>query len=248
MTEIKIPFTKIEVEKYSGSDKPANAEVLTLKIIPIAFGDFYEKLSLPLDSCLNKIKISFWDGAEKEIYNNLLDDSKEKFELSFEKEKVEFYMVGVEDRKTDDTKIEINYFSIGSNASLEINFQPQFAGVVKITSTSQNDNGKDRPNDNGGDNDNGGGDKNDDTKQKITNLQIQINELEKKLREKPNSSTKQQDNQKLARLKTEIEELKKKQKDKSQNENNRPKDNFPYGLVIGGGIVIFLLLIAVIFF
>jgi hypothetical protein len=49
MTEIKIPFTKVEVEKYSGSDKPANAEGLTLKIIPIVFNDFYEKLSLPLD-------------------------------------------------------------------------------------------------------------------------------------------------------------------------------------------------------
>ena len=87
MTEIKIPFTKIEVKKYFGSEKPANAEGLELKIIPITSNDFYEKLQLPLDSCLNKIKLCFMDGAEKEIYDNLLDDSKEKFKLSFDKER-----------------------------------------------------------------------------------------------------------------------------------------------------------------
>src|SRR6185437_17115957 len=101
MTEIKIPFTKLKVEKYSGSDKPANVENLTLKIIPIFSNDFYEKLGLPSGSILNKIKVGFEDGAEKEIYNNLLDDSKEKFELIFEKEKVDFYINGVGTRSDD---------------------------------------------------------------------------------------------------------------------------------------------------
>jgi len=116
---------------------------------------------------------------------------------------------------------------------------------------------KNSPDNNGGNNNNGGdnsenenGNNNsNDTKQKITNLQNQINTLEEKLRKQPNSDSNSEDKEKLARLKAEIEALKRKQKDKPQNENEgTEKNNFPYGLVIGGGVVIFLLLIAVIFF
>src|SRR5688500_17844359 len=96
MTEIKIPFTKIEVKKISDSDKPDNAEGLELKIIPIVYNDFYKELQLPLTSVLNEIRLGFFDGAEKKIYDDLLDDGKEKFELSFEKEKVDFYVIGME--------------------------------------------------------------------------------------------------------------------------------------------------------
>lgn len=225
---------------------------MTLKIIPIVYADFYEELKLPSGPVLNEIKLGFFDGAEKEIYDNLLDDSKDKFELIFEKEKVNFYIDGAGAEEQDDTKVEIDYFSIGSNASLEIFFRPQFTGIVKIT----NKDNKEKPNkdksNGGGNNDNGGGnnnDKNDPAIQaKINNLQNQISALEEKLRNQPTSNTNQQDEQELARLKGELEELKKKQKDKSQNKGHNQKDNFPTGLVVGGGIVIFLLLIAVIFF
>ncbi|MCE8162702.1 MAG: hypothetical protein I3273_01985 [Candidatus Moeniiplasma glomeromycotorum] len=136
MSEIKIPFTKIEVKKIDDVNKPANAEGLELEIIPIFLNEFYEKV--PPDTALTKIKIAFLEGAEKEIYNNLLDDSKEKFELSFEKEKVDFYVVGVEDRETDKTKLQIDYFALGEGKdSLQIFFKPQFAGIIKLTSISQ---------------------------------------------------------------------------------------------------------------
>src|SRR6185312_515036 len=104
-------------------------------------------------------------------------------------------------------------------------------------------------NDNNGGNNNNDNDNYDDTNKKITNLQNQINTLEEKLRKQPNSGSNSEDKEKLERLKAEIEALKRKQKDKPQNENEgTEKNNFPYGLVIGGGVVIFLLLIAVIFF
>ncbi|WNE41051.1 MAG: hypothetical protein mread185_000508 [Mycoplasmataceae bacterium] len=86
-----------------------------------------------------------------------------------------------------------------------------------------------------------------ENKQKMTNLQNQIDALEEKIRRQPNSDSSSIDKKNLERLRTEIQSLKNKEgnKSKSQEEN---KNNFPYGLVIGGGIVIVLLLIAVIFF
>ncbi|CAI2185581.1 15639_t:CDS:1, partial [Funneliformis geosporum] len=233
MTDIKIPFTKIEVEKYSGSDKPTNAELLTLKIIPITSNDFYDKFSLPLDSVLTKIKLGFMDGAEKEIYDNLLDDSKEKFELSFDKEKVNFFVVGTENEEKDNDKIEINYFPIDSNASLEIIFKPQFAGVVKIASKDPvKEPNKDKGN--GGGNQNPPSDNSNDNQQKIIDLQNQINALEEKLKKQPTSNNSSADKEKLERLKSEIQGLKKKQRGK-QNEGGNKKNDFPTGLVIGGG-------------
>src|SRR4051794_22457103 len=106
MTEIKIPFSKVEVKKYSDSNKPANAEGLELKTSPIFLNEFFEEV--PPNSCLNKINLAFFDGVEKEIYNELLDEKTVSFELSFEKEKVNFCVLGVEEREVGDTKIEID--------------------------------------------------------------------------------------------------------------------------------------------
>lgn len=182
MTEIKIPFTKVEVKKYSGSNKPANAEGLELKIRPIFFNELYEEL--PLDSCLNKIELAFFDGAETAIFNDLLDDYKDEFELSFEKEKVNFYMAG-KTEEPDDTKIGIVYFAKDGNDSLKIIFKPQFSGVVKITSTSQGPTGpQDAPNNQG----------------KVAELQVKISELEEKLRKQPN----QTEEEKIKKLKEEL--------------------------------------------
>ncbi|MDR1670831.1 MAG: transmembrane domain-containing protein [Spiroplasmataceae bacterium] len=86
-----------------------------------------------------------------------------------------------------------------------------------------------------------------ENKQKITNLQNQIDALEEKIRRQPNSDSSSTDKKNLERLRTEIQSLKNKKGNKSKNQEES-KDNFPYGLVIGGGIVIVLLLITVIFF
>ena len=108
MTEIKIPFTKIKVEKYAGSDKPANEEGLKVEVMPIFFENFYEEI--PPNTVLTKINLGFLDGAEKEIYDNLLDDKKDKFELSFEKEKVLFHIVELGKKPPEDeNKLLINY-------------------------------------------------------------------------------------------------------------------------------------------
>ena len=63
-------------EKYSGSDKPANVEVLTLKVSSaFRFNEVYEKFPL-----------AAFSDTEKDIFNELLDDNKVDFELSFEKD------------------------------------------------------------------------------------------------------------------------------------------------------------------
>lgn len=243
MTEIKIPFIKTAVEKNSDPGKPANAEGLKLSISTIfRFDEVWEKV--PTNTRIEKMKVAFWDSAETSVFNDLLDEDKVSFELSFEKEKVDFFVLGEENRDRDDTKVEIICLP-GENGSLEIHFKPQSVGVVKITYQGPvKEPNKDK--NNGGGNQNSPSDNSDDTNKKITNLQTQINTLEEKLRNQPTPDNSSVDKQKLARLKAEIEELKKKRKEK-QNEGGN-KDKFPYGLVIGGGAVIFLLLIAVIFF
>jgi hypothetical protein len=248
MTEIKMPFANVEVKKVVDDKKPANVEGLELKVSPIPFDKFFEEV--PPNSSLGKIELAFFDGAEKEIYNELLDEKKFRFELSFEKEKVNFCVLGEEEREVDDTKIEINYLrKDGIDDILRVLFKPQFAGIVKITHRdSEQEPNKDK--NNGGGNQNSPSDNSKETKQKIANLQNQINTLEEKLRKQPSSDNSSEDQKKLERLKTEVENLKRKQKDKPPKENKEQdkKDNFPTGLVIGGGIAIFLLLIAVIFF
>ena len=193
MTEIKIPFIKTKAEKYSGSNKPANMEGLTLEVSStFRFNEVYEKF--PLTAFLKKMQLKFLDGAEKEIFNELLDEDKVSFELSFEKEKVNFWVVGEEDYQKDDTKLEIDYFLSDNdrdkdikNANLQITFEPKFAGVVKITYA-----GGKQPND----------DQNKD-KEEIDKLQAKINELEEKLRQKPSSPTNQNDQEKIKNLKNE---------------------------------------------
>ncbi|CAI2162887.1 17011_t:CDS:2 [Funneliformis geosporum] len=230
MTRIKIPFANVEVKKIVDDNKPTNAEGLELNVSPVSLSEFFEKV--PPNSCLNTINLVFFDGAEKESYNELLDEKKFRFELSFEKEKVNFCVLGEEEKEIDDTKIEIDYLKKdGANDVLRIFFKPQFAGVVKITHRGSEEK------DDGGGNQNPPSDNSNDNQQKIIDLQNQINALEEKLRKQPTSNNSSANKQKLERLKSEIEGLKKKRKGK-QNEGGNKKNDFPTGLVIGGGIQI----------
>ncbi|MCE8163898.1 MAG: hypothetical protein I3274_06855, partial [Candidatus Moeniiplasma glomeromycotorum] len=197
MTEIKIQFEKIKVERDSDPELPTNVKVLRLEISPINVGDnlkeFYEKM--PPAATLKAIFIGFYDGAENEIYNELLDDKKTSFELSWEKEKVSFFVVEKEEKpKNDNTKPMIDFLPI--NKGMQIQIKPQFAGIIKITpfGKQQDDNDKDQ-NDN---KDN----KND--KQKIDELEAKIKELEKKLQKQDNSED-QKKVKELKKNKTELE-------------------------------------------
>ncbi|CAH1756644.1 11275_t:CDS:2 [Entrophospora sp. SA101] len=86
---------------------------------------------------LEEIRLAFWDGAEDKIYNKLLDDDNVSFELRWEKEKVNFSIIGEETEKGPN-KIEIDFFppspGYRDHALLEIlNIKPEFAGTVKIS-------------------------------------------------------------------------------------------------------------------
>ena len=110
MTEIKIPFIKTHAQEYTGPDKPANTKALELKIsTTFNFKEVYEKM--PLSANIEKMRITFWDGTETSLFNDLLDESNVSFELSFEKKKVDFFVAGEENRDVDDTKVDNNLFS-----------------------------------------------------------------------------------------------------------------------------------------
>jgi hypothetical protein len=195
MTEIKIPFIKTHAQEYTGSNKPANAKALELEIsTTFNFKEVYEKM--PLSANVERIKIGFWDGAETSLFNDLLDENNVSFELSFEKEKVNFWVVGEEEFQKDDTKVEIICFP-RENSSLEFHFKPQTAGVVKIAYQ-----GPKKPN-----KDNSSLDK------EIVNLKNRIKELEEKNQNIPNSDAYTQ----------EIENLKKQLQDK-EKEANRERE------------------------
>jgi hypothetical protein len=83
--------------------------------------------------------------------------------------------------------------------------------------------------------------------EKITNLQNQIKDLENRQNQDSSLEKDHKYKQELERLKRELEDLKKGKK-ASPTSPEKKNDNFSYGLVIGGGIAIVILLIAVIFF
>ena len=78
-----------------------------------------------------------------------------------------------------------------------------------------------------------------DKDKEIRQLKVQIKALEEKLRKNPSSSTAQNDRITLNRLKNELNQ---KEKNNSQQPN---KDQFPYLLVFGGGIIVAVFLIVV---
>jgi len=160
----------------------------------------------------------------------------------------------ISDKLYSDLKEEIK--SIEDFVKQEEDYQKSPSGDNNEDDTNNNDNSN-------GSKGNGGGNKpsfsnNSELEKKIKDLQNQLStvkkELEKKQQKNPNSIDSQQEERKKDELERELERLKRekegnRKKPGNQNpQNDKNKGNFPYGLVIGGGIAIFLLLIAVIFF
>lgn len=84
--------------------------------------------------------------------------------------------------------------------------------------------------------------------EQITNLQNQIRDLENRQNQDSNLERDHKYKQELERLKRELEELKNKKNDKSHNREQGKKNDFPTGLVVGGGIaIVFFLLLVIIF-
>ena len=158
----------------------------------------------------------------------------------------------IDDKLYSDLKEEIK--SVEDFVKQEEDYQKSPSGDNNGDDTDNNDNSN-------GSKGNGGGNKplssnNSELEEKIKGLQNQLKtvkkELKKKQQKNPNSVDSQQEERKKDELERELERLKRekegnRQKPGNQNPQNK-KDSFPYGLVIGGGIAIFLLLIAVIFF
>ena len=86
--------------------------------------------------------------------------------------------------------------------------------------------------------------------EQITNLQNQIKDLENKQNQDSGLERDHKYKKELERLKAELEELKNKQKDKvkpqKEDKGQNKKNDFPTGLVVGGGIAIFVLLVVII--
>ena len=119
------------------------------------------------------------------------------------------------------------------------------------TSNNDNSNSNDNANGSNGRGNNSSAD-NSELEKQIKDLQTRIKELENKQQQEPNSVDSQQAERKKARLERELEELERakenNQKQRRQNyQNGKNEGNFPYGLVIGGGMVIFFLVVAVVF-
>ncbi|CAG8448385.1 19223_t:CDS:2 [Racocetra fulgida] len=108
------------------------------------------------------------------------------------------------------------------NQDFELNFEKEkskFASIIKLTATSQGPTGPNGPNPPVND------------QQKIQQLQAKIAELEAKLRQQPDAPTNEDDKKEIKRLQDELDQLKKKKNPQQPGQKN----NFPYGLVIGGG-------------
>ncbi|KLL03950.1 MAG: hypothetical protein MRERV_30c001, partial [Mycoplasmataceae bacterium RV_VA103A] len=222
MTEIKIPFTKTKVEKIPANKMDPGSKGLELEIttnfyVGAGLGIDLTKTShgVASDGPFQKMVFIFKDNAEADVYQALLDNSKTQFELKFEKEQV-YLEVGGFANPIDTTKPKIEVYPADNSRLMAIFFQPKFAGIINLTATSQGPTGPNGPNIPTND------------QQKIQQLQAKIAELEEKLRQQPNN---EDDKKEIKRLQDELDRLKKK-----NNPQQPSKDNFPYGLVIGGNI------------
>src|SRR3954452_19892163 len=115
MTEIKIPFTKTKIETIPTDKLDINCKGIELEISTnFKMG---EGLGIDLSKChggtpentFAKMFFVFKDGAENNLYNDLLSSSKTNFELSFDKEKV-FLMIGGFFDVIDKTKPEVQVY------------------------------------------------------------------------------------------------------------------------------------------
>lgn len=140
MTDIKIPFTKTRIISQETSRRnPAN------KWIDLEISTDYRMKQLEPrldilhgdnpDNTFAKMRFVFLNNAEPDLYQALLD--KTNFELSFDKEQID-YGVGGGGGPIDDTKPKVNLYQAPSSRMLEVQFSPQFAGVIKLTTDGQN--------------------------------------------------------------------------------------------------------------
>jgi len=78
MTEINLSLSLGKVSKIENENVPADFKVLSSELsYPVVVGDtinkFYEKV--PPTQVLKEVSIGFFDGAENEIYNKLLENN-----------------------------------------------------------------------------------------------------------------------------------------------------------------------------
>ncbi|KLL01629.1 MAG: hypothetical protein MRERC_12c018 [Mycoplasmataceae bacterium RC_NB112A] len=187
------------------------------------------------------MRFYFLNNAEPKIYQALLN--KTNFELIFDKEKVSYECGG------SIVPIDNTLHQAPDSRMLECKFSPQFAGIIiylndlfgfksdqiSFQKLDQKPSPNRLPAPSGPLQKNPPSPDNED--EKIRQLETRIRELEEKLRSQPNSPTHQNDQNELNRLKNELNRL----KGTDNSQSNKAK--FPYGLVIGGGIVFVILLL-----
>jgi len=145
MTIIKIPFTKKSIRNIPDKDLNAGSKGVELTIKT----DFLMSQLSSLkgivhpvqDAPFEKIAFVFKDNAEQSVYDTLLDDKNQSFELSFDKEKV-FLMVFGFGNLIDKTKPEVQ-FNPGDK-SLVVFLESKFAGIIALESKDSEDDKKDK--------------------------------------------------------------------------------------------------------
>ncbi|KLL02275.1 MAG: hypothetical protein MRERC_3c133 [Mycoplasmataceae bacterium RC_NB112A] len=93
---------------------------------------------------LKELAFIFKNDAENSIYNDLLKEENQNFELTFEKEKVWLNVAGF-DNVIDETKPQVNV-NPGDYKSVVIFLEPKFAGIIKLTPTGTENPPPDIPN------------------------------------------------------------------------------------------------------
>jgi hypothetical protein len=147
MTEIKIPFTKNQLRIIPTSELNPGSRGIELEIstnfLVFDLAGSFEKAVPPADSKVPFEKIAFIfedSNTENAFYQSLCDDNQKQFELSFDKEQV-FLNVSGFMNVIDKTKPEVAV----NFKNLVIFFESKFAGIIKLTPTSQGPNGPEIP-------------------------------------------------------------------------------------------------------
>ena len=233
MNQIKIYFTKVKVKEDTSANKPANVEVLELEITT----DFYmSSFGIDLsklhggnpDGTLKKMRFGFWDNAENKIFLDLLDSSKNNYELVFDQEQVGFG-IGGGISVIDDTKPEVNLYQALGSRMLEIVVKPKHNGIIKLSSVSQSPPLPRRLPDNPP-----------EKQQQIQELETKIARLEGENQQDPNGPNNQSNKEEIKRLKKELSKLK--GEDNSQQPN---KNDFPIKEAAGIAVVVIIIVVLI---
>jgi len=223
MNQIKIHFTKVKVEENTSANKPANVKALELEITTnfymSSFGIDLSKLhgGNP-DVTLKKILFGSYDNAEDKIFSDLLDSSKNNYELVFDQEQVNFFAGGI-GGVVDDTKPNVTLYQAPSSRALEI----------KLSSVSQSPPPPRRLPDNPP-----------EKQQQIQELETKIAQLEGENQQDPNGPNNQSNKEEIKRLKKELSKLK--GEDNSQQPN---KKDFPIKEATGIVAVVFIIVVLI---